>query len=336
MQAIRLIGRSYPGKANLSAPQTFSWAAAGATAQFTGSKTVSVSLAMTGYPSFSVLINGVLKQSILSAADVQTITGLDPSQTYTVKLVKLNEGYYGTAVFSGFTIDLGASFLSPPSAPTRRIEVIGDSITNGYGDLGTTGNCAAGPQNEDATVSYGAVAAQYFNAEVSVIAAEGWGVYSDYLGNTANALPKVYGDAIWDDSTKPWDFTSWIPDVIVINLGTNDFYQISGSGGVANFINAYNSFISTIRSHYPSAWILLTLNPVLQGDSAVLMNGLIQSVISYKVSLGDKKIKYFNLTTPAYDPLNNIGEGCQQHPNVASHAAMGVLLEQTISSVLSW
>ena len=55
--------------------------------------------------------------------------------THTVELYRQTEGSQGTATLTGLTVADG-TLLDPPAGPSRLIEVVGDSITCGYGTLG--------------------------------------------------------------------------------------------------------------------------------------------------------------------------------------------------------
>jgi lysophospholipase L1-like esterase len=78
--------------------------------------------------------------------------------------------------------------MDPPAGASRLIEVIGDSISCGYGDLGKLADseCLTTESHWD---SYEAVAARALGAEVSTIAASGRGVIRNYGGDTSGTMP---------------------------------------------------------------------------------------------------------------------------------------------------
>ena len=84
-----------------------------------------------------------------------------------------------------------ARSMDPPPGPGRLIEVIGDSITCGYGDLGKLGDADCYP-TESHWDTYEAVAARMLGAEVSTIAASGRGVIRNYGGDTTGTMPMLY------------------------------------------------------------------------------------------------------------------------------------------------
>ena len=53
---------------------------------------------------------------------------------HTVELYRESEGMYGDSVFLGFA---DGTLKGAPPAPGRFIEIVGDSISAGYGNLGT-------------------------------------------------------------------------------------------------------------------------------------------------------------------------------------------------------
>ncbi|WP_375773749.1 GDSL-type esterase/lipase family protein [Archangium gephyra] len=58
-----------------------------------------------------------------------------------------------------------------------------------------------------------------------------------------------------------WDFSSWVPDAVVIQLGANDFWN--EHPGEELFRNTYRALVDDIRAHYPGAHIVCVLAPGL-------------------------------------------------------------------------
>jgi len=90
------------------------------------------------------------------------------SGLHTVTLVKRTEAFFGTTQFLGFQIARGGRLLPPP--PARRLEVIGDSISCGYGNEAKDQHERFTPATENAYLSYGAVAARTVGAESVCVA----------------------------------------------------------------------------------------------------------------------------------------------------------------------
>lgn len=121
--------------------------------------------------------------------------------------------------------------FEPVKDKKMKIEFIGDSITSGEG--------AIGAKLEDDWISmwfssinnYAVMTAKELDADFRLLSQSGWGVVCSWDNNPNYALPKYYEQVCgvingernkklgaWDAN----DFESWQPDVIVVNLGTND------------------------------------------------------------------------------------------------------------------
>ncbi|MFR5051646.1 MAG: hypothetical protein ACLTCP_10230 [Ruminococcus bicirculans (ex Wegman et al. 2014)] len=58
----------------------------------------------------------------------------------------------------------------------------------------------------------------------------------------------------------PWDFSKYIPQIIVINLGTNDdSYCRDHKDRQAVFSKLYADFLAVVREKNPQAYILCTV-----------------------------------------------------------------------------
>ena len=166
---------------------------------------------------------------------------------HTVELYRQTEGSQGDSQLMGLTVGDGA-LTEPPAAPARLIEVIGDSITCGYGTLGMVADSDCFPTESDWD-TYEAVAARALGAEVSTIAMSGRGAYRNYGGDMSNTLPMVYTRALTNDASPAWDFRTEAQAVIV-NLGTNDISNSKGDPGTP-FETPTPACWQTVRGKYP-------------------------------------------------------------------------------------
>jgi len=276
---------------------------------------------------FRVLIDGIESGFILiyasgSQQEYTIATGLS-SATHTITLVRRNEALFGYTTFGGFGIVTGGSLVQPPARPNRRIEFIGDSITCGYGNLGTLG-CSFSADTEDVYQAHPFVTARALQADATVTAWSGKGLVRNYGdGNTASVdpLPSFYSSAVGGSSQfGNWDFTSWVPHAVVINLGTNDYSTYPQPSADA-YKNAYVTFINKIKSYYsPSVpAFFLVCGPM---DSTYCPYA--QAVAT---SVGGNFINLWGLNT-AY--------GCDYHPTVAVHTNMAQVQANAIGSALGW
>jgi lysophospholipase L1-like esterase len=207
--------------------------------------------------------------------------------------------------------------------------VVGDSISCGYGVLGSDATCTATPANEDHDDSYGAIAARQLGAELFTISASGYGMYEDDTGNTSNTLPSLYGSTLpfGAAASAAWSFSTWIPDFVVIDLGTNDFAGSNGDPGQP-FVTAYTTFLRRVRQNYPGATIVCTNGPMLTGSEATLAESYIQSAISMTE---DPKVVFMAFETQSQSAAD---QGCDGHPNVATQQAMATQLTSFLTPLL--
>ncbi len=191
--------------------------------------------------------------------------------------------------------------------------MIGDSITAGYGNEG----CPFGTATENGYMSYAAIAARTLGAGVHIEAWSGTGVYRNHDGSTTGTMRELYGLTLPEDGSSVWDPSRWIPDAVVVNLGTNDFAL--GDPGQP-FVDAYASFVGELRSRYPGALVLCAAD----GDPAMAA-ALDQAV----ASVADGEVKRIDFAVPDW-------AGCDGHPDVAADQAMAAQLATRLQAELGW
>lgn len=78
------------------------------------------------------------------------------------------------------------------------------------------------------------------------------------------------------------DFSRAVPDVMVINLGTND-----GASNVKteNYINAYHAFLDEVRTRYPDTFIVCALGPMV-----LKLQPAVEQVVQQRQQDGDERI----------------------------------------------
>lgn len=327
------LGRVSPGATDPNAAQTLSWPASGVVSRFTGTSSATVNIEADEQAAFVIVVDGQTPIPVTQAA--QQVTGLDAKATHTLQLLKRNESAYGDGKFTGITLGSGGSFVAPPAAAAHRIEVIGDSISCGYGDLGTSAQCSGAAANEDSTQAYGPIAAAALNAEVHVVAWSGQGLTRSNTGDTSLTVPMIWLREVASDSSSTYDF-KWVPQAVVINLGTNDFY--TGIPDAKTFETAYAQFISTIRSKYgKSTHIYCAVGPMLGNDSLTTAEQYVKSVVSTANSGGDANVHYMEFPAQNVDSNTGAGAGCDYHPNLTTQRSMALdVMVPAIKQNLGW
>ncbi|MCP4520911.1 MAG: SGNH/GDSL hydrolase family protein [Cytophagales bacterium] len=203
---------------------------------------------------YNVIVDGELlhKIEVNKQDTLYTLaTGLT-DQEHTIEIVKRTESSVGKSSFGGFVIE--GNELLPVQLPTLKMEFIGDSWTCGYGnDISTTSpNTGFHSINEDNYKAWGYTLAKRFNAQYHCTAVSGRGLYRNNTGTTNGTLPQEWNYIHAGNTT--WDHSSYIPDIVFINLGTNDFFLETVSNPIdvdsAKYVSAYIDFIEDIREKY--------------------------------------------------------------------------------------
>merc|ERR1712137_868828 len=98
---------------------------------------------------------------------------------------------------------------------------------------------------------WGSYLASSLSAELSVVAWSGKGLLRNYGEKSTTSsmpMPAYYKATLPTDLDKAWDFSSFVPGGVIINLGTNDF--ASGQDAyyptADAFVDAYVKFAEEI------------------------------------------------------------------------------------------
>jgi lysophospholipase L1-like esterase len=324
-------GVRFVGRVDASDPAgaRFAWSGTGLVARFSGT---SIAAKFSAGQQYTVVIDGEVTPKWVPTGGEDTIAeGLDDGE-HVIEIYRRTEANQGDAVFMELVPD--GKLLDPPAAPARRIEIIGDSITCGYGDEGADMNCSFSADTENHYLTYGAVAARKLDAELSTIAWSGKGVvcnYGDGASSCVDPLPEYYDRTLPNRSTSMWDFSKWQADAVVINLGTNDM-STAEDPSEDEFESAYVALLERIRNAYPDAYILCTNGPMLSGADLASVRSYIDNAVHTRVAAGDHRVGTFQLQTE--DGSN--GYGCDWHPSVATHAQMADTLVAALQDALGW
>ena len=175
-----------------------------------------------------LLIDGVERKRFEEAgASVDSrIEGLSDGE-HSFRLEKLAETQGGFSRLIGFYPINGARPLPAPQGKARQIEFIGDSWSVGWGNTAPGRTCTSEDVHNttDTQQAYGSLVARRFDADYRINAFSGFGIARNYGGSSPGAnLPAIYPRLI-PSALVPLETSTgdWHPQIIVINLGTNDF-----------------------------------------------------------------------------------------------------------------
>ncbi|KAI9164043.1 lipase acylhydrolase [Paramyrothecium foliicola] len=325
----RFVGRVNPETKELTWPST------GVAFTFTGT-TASINInTVSGAASVNLYIDDNEPIVIPNVNGTSISTPKLPQGTHKVELRKRSETYFGTFRITDVTTD---GTLEEDLAPERKIEIIGDSISVGYGLDGVL-PCTDSAVLQNNPKTYGAVAARALGADYSVVAWSGKGLIRNYASSPPDPLPPmpvVYTRYGAYDADNSFTFPStWVPDAVVINLGTNDFSYLGVRDPVnpADLVDALVELTKKVYSHYPGAQFFFVSSPLLNDGYPP---GDAQKSTQIKV-LQDAIKKLCGVRIHFVDwPSQGADVGCDYHPNAATQAIGATLLEDSIRSALDW
>ena len=289
--------------------------------------------AMTGMPS--------------SSANEYTLASGLPDAEHTAAFYRRSECKYGKTTFSGFNLDPGKTLVPPDPRPSRKIEVLGDSIGAG---LACENTGAYDNVSGNGYMSFGPLLARMVNAEWGVEARGGGAFYSDTALPMRNYFLKALGPANMENTPSPdnpdWDFNSWKPDVFILELGTNDWGTALQHEDQSAYIAKYKAFLTLLRGYYPGA-VILCMEPFKETDTGGCPGpggscagyewDEARAYIAAAVSqMADPGIRAVDLTGVLVHPDDYVN-GDIFHPNVQGHGKIAqYLYTNHIQPVLGW
>lgn len=244
---IKPLGRAYI----LDAALTADHAAAGFEVCLDCKGDVSLDITTAKNVKFSVAVDGVTKKNVLVPAGSSALTvatGLEEG-LHSVRII--NE----TGFVSGSKVDIKSITFMGEIAEVdidrsgAYIEFIGDSISAGYGLSATEGD------SHDTTLAYPYLTAELLGTDYTILARSGLGVA--YSAGASNIFENTYPYASETRGKAPYAPTR-VPDLVVVNLHTNDNYQWYSKGGnvdgdyynMATFDTKFDGMIKTITATY--------------------------------------------------------------------------------------
>jgi len=200
----------------------------------------------------------------------------DTYDTHKVDIVKRSEPEDG--ITSLVSVSTNGHLLVPEKIDAMHFLIIGASGISGHGALGLNGTPRT-TENSSSLHSFGYLTAKAFNGTFEFVSSSGWGLlygYNDTSGQ--DNIAKAY-DYVGITPNRRIVLTEHnkmpIPDVIIINLGGNDFTSVinrlSGfdrSAKVLEFKDAVIDFILKLRRDAPNAHIIWTMTTGSQNGNA--------------------------------------------------------------------
>ncbi len=290
---------------------------------------------------YNVLIDDVvtLKLKVVTADTLYLLASGLTDIDHTVELVKRTESSVGKSSFWGFVIP-GTNLLSLPSPSTYNMEFIGDSWTCGYGnEVSTTSpNTGFHSIHEDNGRAWGYTVAKKFDAQYHCTAISGRGMYRNNSGTTTGVIPDEFGRIFAGQASPTWNFSNYIPDLVAIHLGTNDFALEAQTPpnmlDSALYVDKYIAFITALRGHYGSTTKILCAfgNSTSDGwpvglKTQTRWRNYINAIVGHFNTNGDNEVYKFELTTQS----SPYGE--DWHPTIVTHNSIANQISPYIATI---
>lgn len=324
---------SFTGRtlANADGSVSFDWVGVYMQTTFTGTS-VSVVISDTGTSYYNIFIDSQLKEKIkITGTEKQTVVlakGLKKGQ-HALRLQKCTEGQYGCATVYSLITDKGGK-LGSVAPCDRFIAVFGDSYTCGYGTEAKAAEEHFSIDTENCNKAYGCLVAKYFGADYMLTAHSGQGMchdWGDTLQVSSENMWTRFGQMFDSQKEPAFDFSKRRPDIVLINLGTNDW----GAGwlpSIEQYDGNYVKMLQQIQKEWPDVPVLCitphSANPFL-----------LTALEELRKMVKDMPQVHFaqpmpNIIVYGYD------YGADWHPNYRGQRKIALTLIPQISAITGW
>lgn len=291
---------------------------------------------------FAVFVNDkCVIDELLDAAEKEYILfeSAEPRECI-VRVVKLSEAMNSTVAIKEIGVT-SVDGIKPTPLKKHLIEFVGDSITCGYGveDEDRDHPFVTKTENVMKTCAYKTALA--LDADYSMVAYSGHGIVSGYT-ETYDRVDQLvrpfytkvgfsYGQYLGKKPTDyEWDFANGQPELIVINLGTNDENYVRAEEAIRKeeFVDGYVDFLYEIREKNPNAVILCTL-------------GIMTDWLYPCVEKAAEKFKQETKDTKVYSMSFDVqveedGYAAGWHPSDKTYTKAAEKLTNEIRKIMEW
>lgn len=164
-----------------------------------------------------------------------------------IQILKRTESSVSFAAIEDIIAD---KFLKVEDSYDYNIEFYGDSLTCGFGNLSNNPEEKFKTETESFLDGYSYLVAKALNANYSAICVSGFPIYKSrwnegfQIDSIADMISICdYSEDMNLNTINPWDNNKFKPDLVIINLGTNDCsYFTKGEKWVDELIEKYKDF----------------------------------------------------------------------------------------------
>jgi len=326
--AVRIVGRTQvlPDDGSVR----FDWSGTYAETILDG-RELKLRLSDTRKSYFDVTVDGRPAGKFKAAAKdtIVTVAGNLPRGIHRIAIRKRTEGETGTTTFHEFILPRGGS-LTATQPRKRFIEFIGNSLSAGFGTEGLDRSEPFTPENENCNLAYSTIIPRYFDADYAIIAHSGRGAvrnYGDSVRVSAVSMRDKFLQTLDEDTLSRWDFEAYRPDLVVINLGANDF-STEPHPYRSEFVEAYTGILQDIFDKYGNDVKVLCVIPYA-------ISAPVEGYYSEAVSKFDSRdIRIIRMPTDYINATTD--RGAVWHPNYSGQKKMAMMLIPYISTMMDW
>jgi hypothetical protein len=167
-----------------------------------------------------------------------------------------------------------------------------------------------------------------------VVARSGIGVYRSYggpkEGTPENVMTTEYEYTNLYDRSERWNFLRYQPQLVCINLGTNDLS--TNNYDVTLLKAAYKKFLKQVRQHNPKAKIVYLCGSMLNGKELDIAKTILNEVVDEARRKGDREVYRFDFTPQT----GSLGFGASWHPSRQQHQLMADELTPFLRQLMGW
>lgn len=280
----------------------------------------------------------------------------EEEKTVCIRVLKLSEAAFGYAglkeleiegslipfprddseIQDALSLSISSCLPEPVVQPSIKLEVIGDSITCGYGIEGVWEKDTFTTKQERADKSYALLTAKLLNANISCCSWSGIGIISNYVDPATAKLPETQwlmpGNWPYTDKSlslrlglepEVWDEKKFSPDIVVIHLGTNDQSWVNGhEERRLGYVAGMRQLIEAVHRRSPKAKICCCLGVMGQE----LCDSMEEALNLFHKDFKNVPVKFVKF--PVQDEKDGIA--ADWHPSAKTHAKIAKVLADAL------
>jgi len=258
-----------------------------------------------------------------------------PKGLHQLRIVKRTEGGMGVAEFYGVYVGEKESLKKPASLPERKILFVGNSITCGYGTEGKDKSERFKPATENCEKSYATIVARAFNSQYQLTSHSGLGMVRNYgdedkISTKIKPMPARLEYLLDEDPTQSYNLQDYVPEAVVVNLGTNDF-STQPFPDEADFIAAGKTLIKKLKQEFPEAKIVCVTGPMINEPCFSYTKKIVEEIRS---ELSTEDVVFVGIPKNLLNTENDLGS--DWHPSYRGQLKSAHMIIPVLGTLLDW